>query len=169
MKKYIYLFLFVLVINKANAQLIIATDNNNVKQTESTLIQFEDGYTKGIILPANTQVTTNPTNGSFTFDQSDRKVKMYENDQWVSLTPTGDSGAILTINSNDNGEGVIVGAETSTAEGVLVLESDDRALVLPRIDNPVVNVNSPYPGMIAYDTTSKTIAIFDGKLWSFWK
>lgn len=169
MKKYMYLFLFVLVINKTNAQLIIATDNNNVQTTESTLMQFEDGYTKGIILPANTQVAANPANGSFTFDQSDKKVKMYENDQWVALTPKGDSGAMITTNTNDNGEGVIVGAEISTAEGVLVLESEDKALVLPRINDPVTNVNSPYPGMISYDTVSKTIAIFDGKLWSFWK
>lgn len=170
MKLYLYLFLFVsFITNKTNAQLIIATDKNTVNTTESTLVQFQDNDTKGIILPANTTTPINVSNGTFLFDQSENKVKMYENESWVDLSDTGDHSTIVSNNSFDSGEGVIIGADTSIVDGVLVLESTNKALVLPRVNDPVVNVISPYPGMICYDTKSKTIAIFDGKLWNFWK
>ena len=170
MKKYIYVFLFItLVMNEAKAQFIIATNESAVLSNQSTLMQFQDNDTRGIILPANINAQTSPTNGTFILDQSDKKVKMFENNSWVNLSEEGELSSLITNNSTDNGEGVIVGADSSNAEGVLVLESDDKALVLPRINDPVTNVNSPYPGMIAYDTKSKTIAIFDGKVWNFWK
>ena len=155
--------------NEAKAQFIIATNESAVLSNQSTLMQFQDNDTRGIILPANINAQTSPTNGTFILDQSDKKVKMFENNSWVNLSEEGELSSLITNNSTDNGEGVIVGADSSNAEGVLVLESDDRALVLHRINDLVTNVNSPYPGMIAYDTKSKTIAIFDGKVWNFWK
>lgn len=170
MKSYLYSILFiVLAMNETNAQVIIATEKNTVNTTESTLIQFEDNNSKGIILPANTSKTNKITNGTFIFDQIDSKVKMYENNNWIDLSDTGDKSTIIINSSTDNGDGVIIGAEKSDADGVLVLESNDKALVLPRIDNAVTDIISPYPGLICYDKTSKTIAIFDGKVWNFWK
>ena len=54
MKFLIYLSLFVaLAMNEAKAQLIIATDEKSVNTTESTLLQFEDNNSKGIILVAH--------------------------------------------------------------------------------------------------------------------
>ena len=47
---------------------------------------------------------------------------------------TGDKSSIITNSSKDNGEGVIVGSEKTDAKGILVLESTDKAIVLPRID-----------------------------------
>ena len=42
-------------------------------------------------------------------------------------------------------------------------------MILPKVNQPEINVKSPYPGMICYDTASKTVAIFDGKVWNYWK
>jgi len=170
MKKSITILLFTLFfINITNAQIIIGTDINNITSTTSSLIQFQDNNSKGIILPANTQTPTSPTNGTFLYDQTDQKVKMYENNSWVNLSDIGDNSSLVKNVSDDNGDGIILGANSSSARGVLVLESSEKALVLPRVNDPVATVISPYPGMICYDTTSKTIAIFDGKKWNFWK
>ncbi|QLL58601.1 hypothetical protein FH779_11080 [Empedobacter falsenii] len=157
-----------LLFTNVNAQMIIAEEGNYPTSviTESTLLQFEDNNSKGIILPANDSAPQNPSNGTFVFDMSDIKVKMYENGQWVNLTDRGNYP--YGYNDYDIGEGVIIGAETSTADGVLVLESPDKALVLPRVNNLSTDVVSPYPGMMCYDLASKTVAIFDGVQWSYW-
>lgn len=74
MKKYIYVFLFItLVMNETKAQFIIATDESAVLSNQSTLMQFQDNDTRGIILPANSNAQTSPTNGTFILDQSDKK------------------------------------------------------------------------------------------------
>jgi len=62
-----------------------------------------------------------------------------------------------------------VGSDTTTAPGVLVMESSNKALILPKVATPHLNVKNPYPGMICYDTVSKTMAVFDGLKWSYWK
>ncbi len=124
-----------LLFTNVNAQMIIAEDNNypTGMVTESSLLQFEEGRSRGIILPANDVAPQNPANGTFVFDMSDIKIKMYENDQWINLTDRGQYP--ISYNENDAGEGVIIGAETSRTEGVLILESTNRALVLPRVND----------------------------------
>jgi hypothetical protein len=57
----------------------------------------------------------------------------------------------------------------SNAKGVLVLESADKAMILPKITNPHTTVKNPYPGMMCYDLTSKSLAVFDGANWNYWK
>lgn len=138
----------------------------------STVLDFNNvsGNTKGLILPATSGLPTGTlVNGTFVFDVTDNKVKMYENDTWKPLSDAGNSSAIVANNSTEQGNGVVIGASSSTADGVLVLESSDKAMILPQIATPHVNVKSPYPGMMCYDTTSKTLAIFDGSVWNYWK
>lgn len=169
MKK-LHLYIVVLstfLINTVQAQMIIADDENLPITTESTLLQFEDGQTRGIILPANSTIPTNPTNGTFILDLNDSKIKMYQNKIWIELTDRGRNPTNDT-NSEDIGDGVIIGDETSTATGVVVFEAKDKAIVLPRVQNVTTDIISPYPGMICYDIASQTVAIFDGVSWNFW-
>lgn len=85
------------------------------------------------------------------------------------MSSAGDVSKIAQNTSNEVGNGVIIGNSTSAATGVLILEATDKALALPQIASPQTNVKSPYPGMICYDTTTKTVAVFNGKVWSFLK
>lgn len=158
-----FLFLF----TQIKAQVIIAEESNYPTDiTESSLLQFEDDTSKGIILPANNTEPENSANGTIIFDRLSERVKMFENEKWVNLSDTGKAPALL--NENDLGKGVIIGADTSMADGVLVLESSDKALVLPRINNVNTDVINPYPGMICYDLATKTVTIFDGIQWNYW-
>ncbi len=138
----------------------------------STVLDFNNasGNTKGLILPATSGFPTGTLeNGTFIFDVTDNKVKVYENDVWKSLSDAGSSSAIAANNSAETGKGVVMGDATSSADGVLVLESRNKAMVLPQIATPHLNVKNPYPGMMCYDTTSKTLAVFDGSVWNYWK
>ena len=157
------------VFNFSLAQVAIG---KQVVDGDSTVLDFNNvsGNTKGLILPATSGVPTGSlVNGTFVFDVTDNKVKVYENDTWKLLSDAGSSSAIVANNTAELGKGVIIGASTSTADGVLVLEAADKAMILPQIATPHINVKNPYPGMICYDTTSKTLAIFDGSVWNYWK
>ncbi|PWN60907.1 hypothetical protein [Chryseobacterium viscerum] len=125
----------------------------------------------GIILPIVEALPTGSaaSNGTFLLDKTDITVKMRENDVWVPLSDAGTLTGTMPNASAEAGGGVIIGAASSPAQGVLVLESTNKALVLPKVNNPVANTKSPVAGTLCYDTVSKTIAVFDGLKWSFWK
>lgn len=126
---------------------------------------------KGIILPMveTLPVGSAASNGTFLFDKTDNKIKMRQNNLWVDLSDSGSVlGAILNTSAEEGG-GVIIGASSSSAQGVLVLESINKALVLPKVSDPVANVKSPVAGTLCYDTVSKTLSVFDGLKWNFWK
>ncbi|WAC40916.1 hypothetical protein [Pedobacter sp. SL55] len=153
----------------ANAQ--TAIDKKTAES--SSVLDFAAGTTKGIILPAVETLPTTPANGTFLFDKIAKIVKMYQNGAWVNLSGVGDIAGTVPIapysGTVDNGKQTVIGARSTTADGVLVLESTDKALVLPKISNPHLNVKSPYPGMMCYDTNRKALAVFDGKVWNYWK
>ena len=170
MKKIILTFSLGLV-SFCNAQVAIGKSNVN---GDSTILDFKDSDNWfGIILPAVQQASetlTPANNGTFLFDKTDQKVKMYENNKWVMLSHAKGNGTpIVNTATAEVGTGAIIGASTTSAKGVLVLESDNKAAILPKIFRPDINVRSPYPGMICYDTFNKMIAVFDGSVWNFWK
>ena len=152
----------------------IALGKASINGTQ-TVLDFNDAATndKGIILPAVTPLPTlaSTTNGTFLFDRTDSRVKVLENNIWKPLSDAGNSTA-LNANNNTSAETtgkVIFGESTSSAEGILVLESPDKAMILPKISNPHTTVHNPYPGMMCYDTVSKSLAVFDGTRWNYWK
>lgn len=134
------------------------------------LLDFAPNTKKGIILPSVTS-TPGVVEGTLVFDANDKKVKYY-NGSWVELTrEVGESRLQSNTVSEKvtSGQGVIIGAETSSAPGVLVLESSSKALILPKVVEPHLNVVNPAPGMICYDTVNKTLSVFNGSVWEFWE
>lgn len=138
----------------------------------SAILDFATGTTNGIILSAISSSPSTAPNGTFIFDTSDKKIKVRSDDQWKDLSDSGDASETsntIDNNATEKGDGVIIGADSSTKEGVLVLESTDKAMILPKIYRPDINVKSPYPGMMCYDTDSNTLAVYDGSNWNYWK
>lgn len=184
MKKSIYSIIFCTIASVAFGQVSIG-GNESVKGN-STILDFAGGTAtessadqattneKGIILPA---VGSSPTtldannNGTFLFDRNLKMVRMFENGSWVNLSDAvgNDIPSAMVNASNEVGKGVIIGAQSSNAKGVLVLESTDKAMILPHIKNPHTTVKSPYPGMMCYDTVSNSLAVYDGTRWNYWK
>ncbi|HEY4540082.1 MAG TPA: hypothetical protein VIG94_08755 [Faecalibacter sp.] len=134
----------------------------------SVLIDFAENTTNGLILPHVEDVDTMMDNtvGTLVFDKKSKKIKYYNGTEWIALNK--EEGAIpYEPNDVEKGynQGVIIGSEESDAIGVLILESEDKALVLPKIENPAKNVPSPYAGMICLDTISNNVYIFNGVVW----
>lgn len=173
MNKTIYISIF-LSLSSITSFAQVAMGKTNVNGTQ-TILDFEDSSsnTKGIILPA---VSTLPTvsatttaNGTFLFDKNDFRIKVKENGSWKILSDTGSGTNLVTNSSAETSGKAIIGSNASNANGVLVLESTNKAVIFPKIANPHSSVQNPYPGMICYDTVSKSLAVFDGTRWSYWK
>lgn len=154
-----------------------------------------DGY-KGILIPWVSTVSgtpnasytgvLNPVDGTIIFDVSDKKVKYRKAGAWFELSKneittvdgvinydtTGVVNTTLQDNLTENSTAkVMIGgnSSTDTATGILVLADTNKAMILPKMDSPHLNIINPLAGMMAYDTTAKQLAIFNGKVWSFWK
>ena len=169
MKRFLVMILSLGAFASASAQTAV-----NVRTTTaSSVLDFATGTTKGIILPAVETLPATPANGTFLFDKVAKIVKMYQGGVWVDLSGVGEIAGTVPLapysGTVDNGKQTVMGSRSTTVDGVLVLESSDKALVLPKISNPHLNVKSPYPGMMCYDTDRKALAVFDGKVWNYWK
>ena len=140
----------------------------------SGILDFPLGTTKGIILPNVTNsVNIIPvTRGTIVYDLTTKNAQYYDG-AWKTLNILSTPGIAPTIlPGNDlplTKLGVIIGQQTSSAEGVLILESQSKALILPKVENPATNVKSPVAGMMVYDPTKKIMAVYNGKDWTFWK
>ena len=123
--------------------------------------------------------------GTIILDLSDKKIKYRRNGAWSNLT--GDlpliagSTTYTTFNAidsslqdnrkeEDNAKAAIgANGASDTTAGILVLTDSNRAMVLPKVASPHLNIKNPAPGMMAYDTTKKQLAVYNGTVWSFWK
>ena len=151
----------------ASAQIAIEKDQVD----GDGLLDFPANTMKGILLPIVETLPANAVAGTLLMDRNDKVLKMNVESAWV---PLSDAGSVTGVSFNTSPEiagqnRIIMGSDTTAAPGVLVLESTSKALVLPKVAAPHLNVKSPYPGMICYDTVSKSMAVFDGLKWSYWK
>ena len=150
------------------------------------LLDFEDTNSdnKGIILPIVTVDSLNLTysNGTILVDNHDQIIKIREEGKWKKLTDAGSFDEVIvggipyttaanfstTLNESLTSK-IVIGDSNSTTDGILVLESATQAMVLPKVESPHTNMALPVAGTICYDTDAKALAIFDGKVWSYWK
>ncbi|MBD8084289.1 hypothetical protein [Chryseobacterium caseinilyticum] len=130
--------------------------------------------------------------GTIIFDLSDKKMKYRKAGNWFDLTgsPTfpltvedaNSTNVVFTqfnaINSSlqdnikeqENAKAAIgANGTTDTTAGILVLTDTDKAMVLPKVASPHLNIKNPSPGLMVYDTAKRQLAVFNGTVWSFWK
>lgn len=157
----------------------------------SVSLEFGVGN-KGIVIPwvngaSNISFTTDTSlqkGGVLILDTTDKKVKISsDNGNWRDLTVhTNEAGAQgnkeIDTSLQDNpaypeqtiAKAMIGGdPNTDTTPGILVLADTNKAMVLPKVASPHLNIKNPAPGMIAYDTTARQLAVYNGTVWSFWK
>lgn len=180
MKNKIYTrWFFVLVFLGIGMMSGMAQTSIGKKTAEGTdvLLDFKEGEARGIILPWITKESdvATPVGGTLVFDANDKKVKYYKagtGATWVDLSINPgevDLSIQQAVGENAEVTPTVIGKRTSTASGVLVLESTTKAMVLPKMESPHLNILSPEAGTMAFDTKSKMLCIFNGTEWSFWK
>lgn len=193
MKKIIILSLIIASAN-AFSQVIIGDAVGTAATKTSVLLEFAAQASgsnggKGIILPyVRTLPTAAPTmvEGTILLDASTptaARIKYYNGNTtsgtngWVDLSgQDADVSAILATQPTvaqapeTSGSKAIIGASSSVADGVLVLESTTKAMVLPTVSD-VKEIPSPSPGMMVYinKAGAKRLAVYNGSKWSFWK
>ena len=177
-----YFFIIILVINTCfhvNAQITIGSQTTIPTPKESVILDFVEGENKGIILPYVRVMPSgeNLVEGTILLNATDptnAKIEYY-NGSWQDLS-NSHTANIQTYLSNQPTEvknvesKVIIGAKTTSADGILVLESDSKALVLPKV-NSVNDIINPAPGMMVLlnNSSTKMLAVFNGKIWTFWE
>ncbi|VXC59711.1 conserved hypothetical protein [Chryseobacterium sp. 8AT] len=180
MKK-IYITVFSVSVSMINAQIVIgnAIGTAPVNQKTSVLLEFAAGQNKGMVLPYLRTLPSTPAEGTIALDATSAtgaRVK-YFNGSWMDLS--GQDGNVTSALASQPtavqapelaGAKTIIGSASTSADGVLVLESSNKALVLPTVED-VQNIISPSPGMMVYvnKAGSKRLAVFNGTVWSFWK
>ena len=185
MYKKIILIAFLATISISNAQVIIGDAVGTATTKTSVLLEFANTNNRGIIVP---YVRTLPiaaalVGGTIILDASNStsaRMKFYNGTSWIDLSGQ-DANLISPIDlivaqptialmPESAQSGVIIGASKSTADGVLVLESLTKAMVLPTVSD-VQNIASPSPGMMVYVNKSgaKRLAVYNGSKWSFWQ
>ncbi|MFC3159166.1 hypothetical protein ACFOEQ_12135 [Chryseobacterium arachidis] len=157
MKKIIAGF-FLGITTLSSAQITIGDTTGTATVKTSVLLDFPPNQNKGIILPYVRTLPTTPTEGTLILDATDAtkaRVKYY-NGAWIDLS--GQDADVTTALSTQPtvaqvaeaaGEKTIIGAASSTANGVLVLESTTKSMVLPIVED-VRNIPSPAAGMMVY-------------------
>jgi hypothetical protein len=170
MRKIIFIVILAFVCNTLHSQVAIGK-----KSVDGFgILDFAQDI-GGIILPV---VRTLPsgsgaTNGTILInavDSSAVKAQIRVNGAWVDISDANRDLSGISLNTTANIErGVIIGSKTSSASGVLVLESTDKVLILPKSTNAETNIKSPIVGTMVYDLASKSVAIYDGIKWNFWK
>ena len=142
-----------------------------ILESASSSLEFGN-ENRGMILPwvTNASSLQNTVNGTLVFDLSDKKVKSFQNNTWVDLSvnTSGIADSSLQDDLNDNSSAkTSIGTPTATA-GILVLEDNNKAMILPKVASPHLNIISPDAGMMVYDTVKKQLAVFNGSVWTFW-
>jgi len=143
----------------------------------STAVSLEFGNeNRGIVLPwvTNTSDVTGVVDGTIVYNTADKKVYVKYASGWKDLSVDA-TGAVDTSLQNSLSDldtaKVLIGGnpDTDTTPGILVLADTDKAMVLPKVASPHLNIVNPAPGMMVYDTTAKQLAVFNGTVWTFWK
>lgn len=177
MKK-IYSTIFIVLASFCFSQVIIGDNIGTASNKTSVLLEFAS-QNKGIILPYNRTLPSGSglVEGTILLDATDplnAKVKYY-NGTWQDLSSGNGAnvGSYLSIQPStvveDTTKGAIIGAPTSSANGVLILESATKAMVLPMVQTTDA-IPDPAPGMMVYINSpgGKRLAVFNGSKWTFW-
>jgi len=174
-----YLFLIVLAFLSGNVYSQVAIGKEGVS-SPSVSLDFGSGN-RGMVLPWVTSQAsvTGVVNGTLVYDLTDKKVKVKYASGWKDLTVNTNGttvqgsvdGALIQASSvpENTSAKTAIGATLSSAPGILVLEDTNKAMVLPTVASPHLNIINPAPGMMVYDNFNKVLAVYNGTVWSFWR
>lgn len=167
------ILIFAMLVTAIATKSQIAIGKQSVTNT-SVSLEFTDAENKGLILPYIENKTAITENGSIIYDVTDHKVKYLKDGSWFDLSVDTTGQADLSIQSTKTelaNAKTVIGTDgaTNSTSGILVLSDTDKAMILPRVASPHLNIINPAPGMMAYDTTKKQLAVYNGTVCSFWK
>lgn len=170
--KNIFITIYILISTYAFAQVTIGKTNIS---TNAVSLEFGNDN-RGIVLPwvTNTYDVIDVVDGTIVNNITDKKVYVKYASGWKDLSVDAigvvDTSLQNSLSDLDSAKVLIGGnPDTDTTPGILVLADTDKAMVLPKVANPHLNIINPSAGMLVYDTVRQQLAVFNGNKWSFWK
>ncbi len=169
-KTILFAFLFISLLSFSQ----VAIGKSNITNP-SVSLEFGN-ENRGILLPWVTSVSsvTGAVDGTIIYDITDKKIKYLKAGFWFDLTidntgivDTSLQNTLTDVSSAKTSIGT--NAATDSTPGILVLTDTNKAMVLPKVSSPHLNIISPSSGIMVYDTTAHQLAVFNGTVWSFWK
>ncbi|MGR3856858.1 MULTISPECIES: hypothetical protein [Chryseobacterium] len=169
------LIIAILVVGTVKSQVAIGKENIT---NSSVSLEFSSAENRGFILPYIDDKSGLTFEGTVIYDTTDHKVKYLKNNsQWTNLSEDDGTAATigiadLSIQGVDKQEKITAKAGIgilSPTPGILVLEASDKAMILPKVASPHLNIINPAAGMMVYDTAKRQLAVYNGKVWTFWK
>lgn len=152
-----------------SAELVVLIDHGDKN------IFSKDGN-RGLIVPYITSKTGQTTPGSIILNATtptSAKVEYYNGTSWVDLSVQGaDVSSFLGIQPAAReipSARAVIGSDTTNANGILVLESSSKTMVLPIVSSHL-DITNPAPGMMALINNGgdKILAVYNGNQWAFW-
>lgn len=158
----------------------VAIGGKQVVTNNSVSLEFDNTENRGLILPYVETKTGITEKGTIIYDVTDHKVKyLKEGTTWVNLSEDDTKVAtvgvadisIQTTKTEKANAKTAIGANgaTDTTDGILVLTAADKAMILPKVASPHLNIINPAPGLMVYDTLKNQLAVYNGTVWSFWR
>ncbi|WP_313503677.1 hypothetical protein [Kaistella carnis] len=180
--KNIFSILVLMISCMTFSQVIIGNQTGTATDKTSVLLEFAAGQNKGIILPYVRTLPTGATlaEGTILLDVTDSnaaKVKYYKGSStWMDLSSGNGANVSSAMQiqpaaaSENSSSKVIIGSTTSNVDGVLVLESTQKAMILPMVLS-TADIPNPSPGMMVYINKpgAKRLAVFNGAVWTYWQ
>ncbi|MFC3159204.1 hypothetical protein SAMN05443633_103118 [Chryseobacterium arachidis] len=164
-----------LILAGTTAKSQVAIGKQAVTNT-SVSLEFADTENRGMILPYVIDKSGITENGTMIYDTTDHKVKYLKDNAWFDFSIDATGTADLSIQGADKieqpGAKVAIlsgGNTTTTTPGILVLGDTNKAMILPKVASPHLNIINPSAGMMVYDTTKRQLAVYNGTVWTFWK
>ncbi|NIF05423.1 hypothetical protein F3J23_08200 [Chryseobacterium sp. Tr-659] len=167
MKKYFICPIFALIFCNSNyAQVVIG--NSAQFLTAGGVLDLSNEAAP-LVVPNIGSQPADAVEGTVIFDSSVNKVIYKKDTGWEELTKNTGIRNVPTVSfTGIESRGVIIGNTSTQAPGVLVLESSNMGLVLPRANTPQ-NIVEPTSGSVIYDESKKMLAVYNGVEWSFWE
>lgn len=166
----ILILIFIANLGLVNAQ--VAFGKTSVDG--SAVVDFVENSNKGLILPWVEDLTKiEHSAATLLYDTKNKKVIWFDGTTWkdLSIRPgAADLTETATYDENEKvtGSAVIIGDPGTASVGVLSLNKEGHALILPKNVMPWENIKNPEPGTITYDTVNNLVCIFNGVEWTFW-
>ena len=175
MKNQLFVLLCITISSFSLAQVAIGKDiltNSNVSLEFGSDVLEK----KGMVLPwvTSSMAVIGAVDGTIIFDTTDYKVKYKKSGNWFDLS-VDDNGSANTnlqdAKSDLVDSKVVIGKDGATDDtpGILVLSDVDKAMVLPLVYEPHLNIKNPTAGTMVYDTKNRQLVLYNGTNWSFWK
>lgn len=175
MKKIILTGIIISTSIYSQAQIAIGKNDTS---SPSVSLEFAETENRGLLLPwvNNETALKNAELGTLVFDAEDKKVKVKYDTGWEDLSIKNGTTTFDGIDALDSQNYLEESAEAkvsignpTNAEGILVLEDIDKAMILPKVESPHENIMNPTPGLMVYDPNTKEFAVFNGEVWTYWK